>query len=110
MIDWARVDELRAEIGAEDFGEVVALFLQEADEVVARLAAGSDPARLEAELHFLKGSALNLGLRDLALLCQDGEKAAAQGLAAGVDPGAVVACYQASRQVFADGLAARMAA
>ncbi len=110
MIDWARVDELREEIGAEDFDEVVALFLEEADEVAARLAAGPDPARLEAELHFLKGSALNLGLATLAQLCQDGEKAAANGQAAAVDPGAVVAAYRAARDAFAAGMARSTAA
>ena len=29
MIDWPRVKELKDEIGAEDFGEVVDLFLEE---------------------------------------------------------------------------------
>ena len=29
MIDWARVSELRDEVGAEDFDEVVELFLEE---------------------------------------------------------------------------------
>ena len=36
MIDWARVDELRAEIGAEDFAEVAALFFDEADSLLSR--------------------------------------------------------------------------
>lgn len=110
MIDWSRVDDLKGEIGADDFAEVVALFLDEADEVVARLTAGPDPSRIEAELHFLKGSALNLGLAALAQLCQEGEKAAAAGQAAGVDLAAVVACYGASRQAFEGGRAQRSAA
>lgn len=103
MIDWSRVDELKDEIGADDFGEVVALFLDEADEVAARLGAGPDPARIEAELHFLKGSALNLGFTDLAQLCQEGEKAAAAGQGAGIDLGAVIDCYAASRRAFESG-------
>ena len=37
MIDWERVRELRSEIGADDFAEVVEMFLSEADEAVTRL-------------------------------------------------------------------------
>ena len=33
MIDWARVSELRDEVGAEDFEEVVQLFLAEVEDV-----------------------------------------------------------------------------
>ena len=31
MIDWTRVSELRDEIGAEDFGDVVEIFLEEVE-------------------------------------------------------------------------------
>ena len=34
MIDWSRVNELRDEVGAEDFEEVVELFLEEVEEVI----------------------------------------------------------------------------
>ena len=37
MIDWARVSELRDEVGAEDFDEVVELFLEEVEEAIAAL-------------------------------------------------------------------------
>ncbi len=99
MIDWSRVDELRAEIGAEDFAEVVTLFFDEADEVAARLPATA-AAAVEGELHLLKGSALNLGLADLAALCQSGERAARAGQAGTVDLAAVVVCYLASKADF----------
>lgn len=105
MIDWDRVANLRAEIGAEDFSEVAAMFLDEADEVVARLRRGGPGPGLEAELHFLKGSALNLGFRELAGLCNDGEKRAAAGAA--VDVARVMQSYAASRAAFATGLLAR---
>ena len=36
MIDWGRVAELRDEVGAENFSEVVCLFLEEADEATQR--------------------------------------------------------------------------
>ncbi len=79
MIDWQRLRDLKGEIGAEDFGEVVALFLEEADEVVARLTAADTARALERDLHFLKGSALNLGFSELAQICQIGEHKAAAG-------------------------------
>jgi HPt (histidine-containing phosphotransfer) domain-containing protein len=105
MIEWNRLAELRAEIGADDLADVAALFLEEADETVARIAGGLPGAQLEAELHFLKGSALNLGLRALAALCQEGERRAAQGDGAGVDPGQIVSVYQASKAAFLGALA-----
>ena len=79
MIDWDRVKELREEIGAEDFDEVVGLFLEEADECLARLAPDMSAKALSAELHFLKGAALNLGFAALSGLCQDGERRANAG-------------------------------
>jgi HPt (histidine-containing phosphotransfer) domain-containing protein len=110
MIDWDRVHELRAEIGADEFDEVVELFLEEVEGVVSRLRDAPDPARFEEDLHFLKGSALNLGFADLGRLCQAGESAAAAGRAGSVDLAPVLACYDASRGVFLAGLAAGLAA
>lgn len=103
MIDWQRIHELRAEIGAEDFAEVVSLFLEEADDAVLRLVPGRSAELLEADLHFLKGAALNLGFADFAALCQAGEHAAAQGSTA-VDLGHIRACYDASKTAFEAGL------
>lgn len=37
MIDWERVAELQSEIGADGFGEVLELFLDEVEGVVMRL-------------------------------------------------------------------------
>ncbi|MFN3643172.1 MAG: Hpt domain-containing protein [Gemmobacter sp.] len=105
MIDWARAEALRNEIGADGFREVVALFLEEADEAVARIAAATSADGLEAALHFLRGSALNLGFEALARLCDDGERAAAAGGAAGVDLGLVASVYAESRAAFLDGIA-----
>ncbi len=91
MIDWSRVDELRDEIGAEDFTEVVTLFLEETDEAIAALPGGT---RLPEALHFLKGSATTLGFRRFAGLCQAGERATE------VDLDALLHCYRASRAEF----------
>jgi histidine phosphotransfer protein HptB len=107
MINWDRVASLRAEIGAADFLEVAELFLEEAEEAIARLRTGRPATGLEAELHFLKGSALNLGFDELAALCHDGEKQVASG--ATVDLGRVIQRYQASRAAFEAGLNTRMA-
>lgn len=105
MIDWSRVDELQAEIGGDEVGDIVALFLEEADEAVARLSGRLAPDEVEKVLHFLKGSALNLGLRTLAEICDQGERAPDKA-----NLPAVVDCYNRSRDQFLKGLAARMAA
>lgn len=109
MIDWDRVDELRDEIGFDDFCEVVELFLEEVDEVIERLIIAPDPALYEQDLHFLKGSALNLGFRDFGALCATGERAAAAN-AGNIDIPAVIECYQSSRSQFLAQIVADQAA
>ncbi len=99
MIDWNRVEDLRDEIGPDDFTEVVTLFLEEADEVVGRLFDAPTAKAMESDLHFLKGSALNLGFSDLAHVCQQGERRAAAGLT-DIAMDQVVDIYQQSRSVF----------
>ncbi len=103
MINWDRVTELRTEIGSEDFAEVVTLFLEETDEVALCLPSCVGAKPLENALHFLKGSALNLGFSDLAALCQEGERIASAG-SADFDVARVVACYDASKSAFEAGL------
>ena len=109
MIDWDRVRELRSEIGGEDFDEVVAMFLEEADEAIRRLSVERGAKALAADLHFLKGAALNLGFRHLSALCQEGERRAGAG-DAGVDLDAVRDVYARARQEFETGAAAAFAA
>lgn len=109
MIDWDRVRELRGEIGAEDFGEVAAMFLEEADEAVARLLPGLTAKAMEADLHYLKGAALNLGFVTLSALCQEGERKAASGDTE-VDLDAVRNAYLASKVSFEGGLGQAFAA
>ncbi|MGV8949662.1 MAG: Hpt domain-containing protein [Cypionkella sp.] len=104
MIEWDRVNDLRAEIGEDDFAEVVDLFMQEADEVIARITNTAGAAVLEADLHFLKGAALNLGFREFADLCQDGERRAASGDCS-ADLAAVKASYQRSKAALIAGQA-----
>lgn len=99
MIDWERVAELRAEVGEDGFAEVIALFLDETDEVTARLGAATGD--LCRDLHFLKGSALNLGFRQLAQLCQEGERKCALGAQAEVDVSALIQLYRSSKDAIA---------
>ena len=94
MIDWLRMSELRDEIGQEGFDEVVDVFLEEAEEVLARLSQGSGPAH--EDLHFLKGSALNLGFVLVAQHCQDGERLLSAG--GQPDPQAIAAAFRSARE------------
>ncbi|MEM6758862.1 MAG: Hpt domain-containing protein [Pseudomonadota bacterium] len=110
MIEWKRVAELRVEIGSEDFDEVVPLFIEEVGGLVDTLRAGADLSRLEEDLHFLKGSALNLGFKAFSDLCSAGEKAAADGNADSVDIAAIIASFDSSQAMFEDGLARGLAA
>ena len=100
MIEWSRVRELRDEIGAEDFGDVVEIFLDEVQEVIDRLKSDAGSADLASDLHFLKGSAMSLGFKDFSKLCHDGEIAAANGQAANVDLVEVVGGFETSKQHF----------
>lgn len=98
MIDWARVAELREEIGEDGFTEVAELFMQEIAQVVERLPDQIDANALKSDLHFVKGSALNLGFSDLATLCAAGEGALAK--AEMVDSTEIVTCYRNSITAF----------
>ncbi|MGB3146450.1 MAG: Hpt domain-containing protein [Paracoccaceae bacterium] len=104
MIDWVRVKELRQEIGEDGFAEVVELFLEEVEEVISRLEQAPDPQRYESDLHFLKGSAWNLGFAEFGALCQSGERHAAGGSVAKVDIQTVLESYRTSKIRFLDGL------
>ncbi|MCB2137069.1 MAG: Hpt domain-containing protein [Rhodobacteraceae bacterium] len=108
MIDWTRVAELKSEIGEDGLAEVVELFIDEMQEVVARLRPGADPTALEADLHFLKGGAWNLGFDRFGDICSDGEKRAGSGRSGEVDIPALVDCYEASKVEFIRGLAAHL--
>lgn len=108
MIDWNRVADLRSEVGEDGFTEVVDLFLEETDEVIARIAANR--AYLVQDLHFLKGSALNLGLQALAQTCQEDERRCGRGEAATVDTAALVRIYHDSRAALQRGIARLSAA
>lgn len=104
MIDWNRVATLRDEVGAEDFEEVVDLFLEEVDGVTSRLQVNPDGGTLGADMHFLKGSAASLGFSAFTDLCQRGETLCAEDRAAEVDLPAILAAYADSKRLFVEGL------
>jgi HPt (histidine-containing phosphotransfer) domain-containing protein len=109
MIAWNRVHELRDEVGAEDFGEVVELFLEEVEEVITRLRDAPRVEQLEEDLHFLKGSALNLGFAEFSTLCQDGESRSARGEGASVDLPRILQSYEKSKASFLEGAKVELA-
>lgn len=110
MIDWARVAELRDEIGPEDFGEIAELFLMEVEDTLSQLdEASSDPNRMQELMHFLKGSALNLGFSALSDLCGKGEGDASEGKIS-VSATEVKTLYANSKTAFESEFTSRFAA
>lgn len=103
MLNWDRIGELRDEIGEEDYSEIVDLFFEEVETAIARLNRPGTPPERESDLHFLKGSALNLGFRKLGELCATAEERAASGSIEDDEVRAVIECYYTSRDVFRAG-------
>lgn len=111
MIDWTRVAELRDEIGAEDFGEIVELFLFEVQNAIERLAESAGNAKEVADhMHFLKGAGLNLGFAALSTMCQEGEQAAQGGDADKFTADQVREVFEQSRDCFERDFPVRFAA
>lgn len=100
MIDWNRAAELREEVGAEDFAEVIELFLDEFNEAIQHLAEATSAQDIEGQLHFLKGSALNIGFCAFAALCQTCEASAALGQIETIDLAEITRAYWEARQAF----------
>ena len=110
MIDWTKVTELRQEIGDVDFAEVVELFLEEVEEAMDQLRAGLAQDKWECCLHFLKGSALNLGFEAFSALCASGEAASAAGNYDRIDMPEIIGTYDQSKSMFLEELSDRLAA
>ncbi len=109
MIDWDHVRKLRDEIGTGAFEEVVDLFLDEVETEITKLRAPLGTLDLEAQLHFIKGSALNLGFADVSELCQTGETAASDGRADTANLDELLDCFDRSKAAFLAGLGAEVA-
>lgn len=104
MIDWVRVKTLRNEVGAEDFDDIVEIFIEEVSEMVERLRTAASLETIGDDLHALKGSALNLGFIEFSTLCQTGETLASTGQSNAIDLPPVIACYDKSIAAFLEGL------
>lgn len=100
MIDWDRVRELRSEIGEDSFGEVVDLFLEEVEAVINRLGEDGFGSGFANDLHFLKGSAWNLGFKTFGALSMEAERLAVAGEGDAVEINALKEAYLASKQAF----------
>jgi HPt (histidine-containing phosphotransfer) domain-containing protein len=97
MIDWTRVEELRCDVGDDDFEEVMSLFLEEVEAVMAGLGTSSDSTAAARDLHFLKGSTMNVGFAALARMCSEGEAAALAGRVDEIDFAAIRESFSRSR-------------
>ena len=83
MEDWAELEALKDALGASDCLELVDMFTEETQPVLDSLAKGAPLNGMEEDLHFLKGCALNLGLRALGDHCASLESRSMTG---GVTP------------------------
>ena len=72
VVDWDRLNELRTDIGEEDFADVAVMFVAELHETLDGLTPDDATA---ADFHFLRGSAANLGFDTLVQACAQGEEA-----------------------------------
>lgn len=98
MINPARIQELKEEVGEDDLIEVIALFCEEVEEVLQSLNTTAQ-ADIPAQLHFLKGSALNIGLDTVSELCRTEESRLKMDPSASVDIGAIRTAYAAAKDV-----------
>ncbi|MFN3527062.1 MAG: Hpt domain-containing protein, partial [Paracoccus sp. (in: a-proteobacteria)] len=72
-----RVLKMYNDVGAQEFGPLVALFLEETETRLTHL--GASPAQLLLDLHFLRGSALNLGFTNFGEVCLRAEEQLVDG-------------------------------
>ncbi len=102
MINWSQIKQQEEDVGAEDLAEVVTLFLSEVDEAIGELdtvASGTSQQVAEA-LHFLKGSAFNLGFQEFGNYCSVGETQAHAGDTSDISMSQVEKLYFASKELF----------
>ncbi|WP_103332116.1 Hpt domain-containing protein [Pseudotabrizicola formosa] len=99
MIDWQVANDLKQAIGTDVFDEVIEVFFTEADGTLTRMMAATTADDMKSELHFMKGSALNLGFREVAQLCQTLEHRAEAG-DTDLPLSQVQTIYAASREEF----------
>lgn len=101
MIDWTRIDELKDELGEDDFEDVFSIFLEEVQESVDSLKESPTGPALEAILHSVKGNAVTVGFSTLADLAGAGEIKAGQGAA--VDLMQIYQAHAKSKEAYSAG-------
>ncbi|MEL7211231.1 MAG: Hpt domain-containing protein [Pseudomonadota bacterium] len=101
MIDWTRIDDLKEELGDEDFEEVFEIFLDEVQDSVDSLEAAPTGQALEAILHSVKGNAVTVGFSKLAELAGAGEVNAGQG--ADVNLQEITVAHTLSKEAYISG-------
>lgn len=107
-IDWAKVRALHQEVGEDGLIEVIELFLQEVEMVLAVL--GGRGRQFREDMHFLKGCAANLGFSEMAELCARNERSELDPSLAASAVGAVKQCYRESRMAFFSQIGAGLSA
>ncbi|GHA49205.1 nickel transporter [Amylibacter ulvae] len=102
MIDWAQIQQLEEDVGTEDLAEVTEVFLEEVDEAIDALrgVVSLENSDMASALHFLKGSAANLGFVIFANLCSQGEQLANDGVGETVNLETIVTTYDQSKLQF----------
>ncbi len=81
-VDWDRLNELKNDIGEEDFADVAILFVAELQETLSGMTATGAAAE---DFHFLRGSAANLGFKALVDACTTAEATCKAGSVPDVD-------------------------
>ncbi len=100
MIDWIRIDELRDEVGQDDFGDIVGVFFEEAQEALENLRRADTVVTLLGQLHFLQGSALNLGFSNFAAICRNEENSLQKDPSHKVEIDKIYGVFSSSKQQF----------
>lgn len=101
MVNWDRITELQEEVGEDDLAEVLVLFCEEVEEALGALAT-TDAAKLKGHLHFLKGSAMNIGLDQVSTLCREAEQSLTSDPNAIVSVDTIRSAYQSARTELQD--------
>ena len=96
MINTARIQELKEEVGEDDLFEVIELFCDEVEDVLQSLES-TPQNEMAAQLHFLKGSALNIGLDGVSELCRAEEVRLKDNPSAAPDVAGIRAAYTTSK-------------
>ena len=98
MINWDGISELQAEVGEDGIAEVVEIFLEEMEEGLEGLSASTETPEMLDKLHFLKGSAQNIGLDEVSSLCARDEAALKADATGQVDFQAIKAALSQAKE------------